>query len=75
MTGYTWAWIAWVVAFVLIEGAALVRARRGQPGATLSEHLRTWLGTTSRARRWHRIVGSVALVAAVAWFVPHILGG
>jgi hypothetical protein len=37
---YTMGWIAWIVFFLGLETAALVRKR---PGATFSEHVWSWL--------------------------------
>lgn len=38
---FTWTWIAWGLAFAVIEGIALYRSA---PGDTLSEHVWVWLG-------------------------------
>lgn len=52
MSGWTWAWIAWGLAFVVIEGIALFNSTRGD---TLSEHAWAWLGVGSYKRRQHTI--------------------
>lgn len=70
-----WAWIVWIVYFVIAEGVALVN-RAG--GDTLSEHVWVWLGYderrvgppkgTQRLRRF-------ATLAFLAWLVVHLLTG
>jgi hypothetical protein len=67
---YSAAWIAWGAAFAVVEARAL---RDGKPGGTLSENLRTVLGTSRGSSGLHRALGSSALVLFAAWFLPHIL--
>ena len=73
MTAYTWAWLAWIAAFLLIEGKALVQKR--DPQATLSAHVWAWFAVKDtrrtgwvRARRW-------GLLAFMAWLTAHFLTG
>jgi hypothetical protein len=73
VSGYTWAWLAWGAAFLVIEAKAIRDGADGKSGGTLSEHLRAWLGTTRKSSRGHRIVGITGLLLLVAWFVPHII--
>lgn len=72
----TWeiGWIVWA-AFTLASFAVLewLTIRRGQ---TLSANLRRWMGVEPR-KPWRHIgiatfVGAV--LAFVAWFIPHIVG-
>lgn len=71
MSGWSVAWILWALAFVVIEGAALVvKDRPGRP-ATLSAHI-WWL--VRGAGLWHHLA-RLALAAGLAWLVPHLLGG
>lgn len=71
-----WLWLAWLAAtlaaFAALETVALLN-RHG--GDTLSERLRRWLGVEPvRARR--RLAAPLfagALLAFLAWFLPHIL--
>ncbi len=64
---FTVAWIAWGVVFVALETWALVSKREG---ATLSEHLRAWLGIRP-VRQW-RIVGASLVIGFCLWFAWHI---
>ncbi|GAB2329242.1 hypothetical protein [Streptomyces variabilis] len=54
MTGWSWAWLAWLAAFAAIEGKALTNK---EPGDTLSEHVRRWFGTAqgTEATAWVRL--------------------
>jgi hypothetical protein len=47
VSGFTWLWIAWGLAFVVIEGVALFNSSRGD---TLSEHVWAWLGVRQPLR-------------------------
>jgi hypothetical protein len=64
-------WLALVaVTFTVLESIALARR---EPGDTLSENTRTWLGTDKKWKTWGALGFVVALVGFVAWFVPHIV--
>lgn len=67
MNGWTKAWIAWGLAFVVIEGLAI---KRGKPGerTTLSANLR-WIVKRRRFTAW---LAGGAFAAFVLWFFPHI---
>lgn len=69
---YTVAWIFMFLWFAVIESAALFDK---DPGDTLSEHLRKWLGTRKDSPIWHRIIGWTVFVGFWVWFIPHILLG
>lgn len=75
MSAYTWAWLAWALAFVIVEGMALFNSRRGD---TLSEHVWAWLGSAHLTRKqptgWTRLRRFVVL-AGLAWVVAHFLTG
>lgn len=66
MTIWTALWIAWGLAFALIEGVALAN---DTPGDTLSEHLRKWFRTDTHLGRSAWLVASGVFFA---WFVVHI---
>lgn len=74
LDGYTIAWLAWLAAFVVIEGKALLNRR---PDDTLSEHVWKWFATADMSRpvtgwvRFRRFV----LLAFLAWLVAHFLTG
>lgn len=67
-----WAgWLAIVaVTFAVLEGVALVRR---EPGDTLSENTRQWLGTDRTWKTWGALGFVATLVGSVVWFIPHIV--
>jgi hypothetical protein len=69
MSGWSWAWIAWLAMFAAVEGAALVNGRRGD---TLSEHVRRWFATEASAETnaWSRL-RRAALLGFMAWLAVH----
>lgn len=79
MTGWTWAWIAWGVYFLIVEGAALYRS---YPGGTLSAHIWLWFGTRRRKpgepvrtpSAWTRL-RRIALIAFMVWLTAHFITG
>jgi flagellar biogenesis protein FliO len=46
---------------------------RREPGDTLSENTRAWLGTDKTWKTWGALGFVIALVGFVVWFVPHIV--
>lgn len=72
VTGYSWAWIAWVVAFLAIElPAALIgRDALGHP-QTLSMNI--WWLIKGRGI-WHH-TARLGLLLFLAWLVTHLLTG
>lgn len=67
MNLFSWLWIAWGLAFLLVEGAALVVKDRPEAPRTLTANVR-WL--VSGAGRWH-VAARVVLVALLAWLPGH----
>lgn len=71
-TAVSWAdalWLAWAALFAILEGNAIANETEGD---TLSERLRTWFRTKTKAGRF----GFTAVVVAlVAWLIPHIILG
>ena len=77
MNNFTWLWIGWIAAFVIIEGIALTNKKDED---TLSEHVWKWTGIGYfgrprpvmtlgiRSRRF-------ALLAFMAWLILHFLTG
>jgi hypothetical protein len=64
-------WLAIVaVTFAVLEAVALIRRGRGD---TLSENLRSWLGTDRTWKTWGAFGFVVALIGFVVWFLPHIV--
>ena len=68
---YTYAWIAWILMFGVIEFAAIQDKRNGD---TLTEHVRAAIGTAG-PREWFHWVGRVGLGVLFAWLVPHFFTG
>lgn len=71
MDGWSVAWLAWVLAFAAIEGAALVRRDRPGRPATLSAHV-WWL---IRGAGWWHHLARVGLVCGLAWLSVHLVSG
>lgn len=69
MSTWTWLWIGWIAAFVVIEAAAVFNDKKED---TLSEHLRRWFSVNTRPGR---TVFLIMFGAFVAWFGLHILTG
>ncbi len=68
MTWYTWAWVAWIIFFVVIEGIALRDRRKGD---TLSEHVWKWFGVGQKG--WWALVRRTALLVGCAVLMKHFL--
>ncbi len=49
MKKYTWLWIIWILAFGVIEYAAI---KNNDSGDTLSEHIWKLIGTNTPGRNW-----------------------
>lgn len=75
MSGYTWAWLAWLAAFGVIEGRALFNKRDGD---TLSEHVWRWFaterGSSGTPSAWQR-TRRFALLAFMGWLTAHFMTG
>ena len=68
---YTWLWIAWLLAFIGIEAAALINKDKGD---TLSEHIWKWFSVKEgdSNRRTFRMV---MLGGFLGWLVVHFMTG
>lgn len=70
---FTALWVAWVVAFAVIEGVAVHKDAVGTAhGASLSSHLRRWFRVDTHLGRTAFLVASGVFFA---WFITHIVGG
>lgn len=67
---YTAGWVAWLLMFVAIEGAALTNRREGD---TLSEHVWRWFSIRRKSSGWR--LRRFSLLAFLAWLVAHLLTG
>lgn len=71
-TKWTWAWVAWGVAFAVIEGAALMDKKEGN---TLSEHLRKWFCTMTESGGLSAHLKKIVPLTFVIWLVGHLYKG
>lgn len=70
---WTRAWYAWITAFFLIEGSALVR---GRPQDTLSDHVWRWFGIPQHAAPAEGVrARRLLLLGFLAWLSGHFLSG
>jgi hypothetical protein len=70
----TKSWLAWLAAFVVLEGKALADKRRGD---TLSEHVWRWFGVKAQdpmPSGWVRF-RRFSLLAGLVWLTLHFLTG
>ncbi|MFF3015832.1 hypothetical protein [Streptomyces sp. NPDC057939] len=77
MTTWSWLWVGWLAAFLVIEGKALFNKTSGD---TLSEHVWKWFSTARTAEHQGQPTGLVrlrrfALLAFMAWLSVHFLTG
>ena len=68
---YTWLWIAWLLAFVGIEAAALINKDKGD---TLSEHIWKWF-SVKEGNSKKRTFRMVMLGGFLGWLVTHFMTG
>ena len=69
MSTPAWAWIAWILTFIVLEGIGLFD---GRPGGTLSEL--TWRTFRVRDRRPTALVWTLraVLLGFLVWLVGHL---
>ena len=71
MNGWTWAWIAWVVAFLAIEIPAIIRKNdSARDPDSLSDHLVKWFHIRTKAGK---ITWSVFILGGALWLWLHVL--
>lgn len=68
VSGYTSAWVVWIIAFVGIEGAALIRKDKGD---TLSEHVWKWFQIGNKPKGWN--FRRLSLLAGTGWLLLHFV--
>ncbi|ROO85564.1 hypothetical protein EDD29_3110 [Actinocorallia herbida] len=69
---FTLSWVIWILAFVLLEGAAL--ARRA-PGDTLSEHVWRWFRVKDPRPTALTWVLRAVLLTGCVWLTGHLAFG
>ena len=65
--GWTVAWLAWGVGFLMIEMPAVFNKRAGD---TLSEHLRSWFALRGKPKGW--LGRRLVLAGFFAWLLVHL---
>lgn len=71
MNGWTWAWIAWVIAFALVEIPAIIRRNNSKDDPdTLSDHLVRFFHIRTG---WGKVAWSVFILGGAAWLWLHVL--
>jgi hypothetical protein len=70
MSGWTVAWIVWIVLFFAIELPAVFNRCKGD---TLSEHVWHWCAVREKSRGYR--LRRTALLVLLAWLVAHFLTG
>jgi hypothetical protein len=71
MDGSTVGWLAWIAAFVVLEGRALITKRQGD---TLSEHVWKWFAIKDKNAKAGQARRAVLLMG-LAWLSAHFLTG
>lgn len=74
MTIWSWLWIGWGVAFVIIEGLAIKNKARGD---TLSEHVWAWFqlkGRKDGKKPW-QVLLRLGFICFWAWITLHFISG
>ena len=69
---FSWAWLVWVVFFLLVEGIAIVRKGRGD---TFSEHWWKVFRTGQKVPTWIKILLAVVQLGAGIWLTGHLTFG
>jgi len=72
ITGWTLAWTAWILFFLVVEAAALIRKA---PGDTFSEHWWSLFRVRERVPLPARIVLLVVQVGFGIWLIGHLAFG
>lgn len=70
MSVWTVLWILWLLAFLVIEGAALANKRCGD---TLSEHVWAWFSVKGKGWGWR--IRRVLLLGFMGWLLVHFMTG
>jgi hypothetical protein len=73
MSGWTIAWLIWIGAFCVIEGAALARKQRND---TLSEHVWRWFKVGGDTRPTPLVwLLRLPLIVGGVWLTMHLTFG
>ncbi len=70
MSGWTVAWIGWLLMFAVIEGVAIIRKEKGD---TLSEHIWKWFRIRDKPQQW--TWRRIALAGFLVWLLVHMVAG
>lgn len=69
---YTILWVVWLLAFGVIEYAAL---KDKEEGRSLSSHIWELIGTNTPGRNWKHWTFRVGLGGFFAWLIVHFYTG
>lgn len=69
---FSWAWVVWIVFFLIVEGIALIRPQRGD---TFSEHWWAVFRVGQRVPKPVKILLAVVQLAFGTWLVGHLTFG
>lgn len=77
MSGYTAAWVVWIVLFLCFEGMAILDQ---DPGDTFTEHFRKWLrlntwSVTTRRQQVSLWITRVIVILFGTWLTLHMAFG
>jgi len=64
---FSWAWVGWLLAFLVIEGLALFNKKKGD---TLSENVWRWFGVKSG-----KSLRTMGLLGFMTWLTIHFVSG
>jgi len=72
VTGFTIAWVVWIVFFLAVEGFALARKDKGD---TFSEHWWALFRVREQTPAWLKAVLTAVQLAFGTWLVGHLAFG
>lgn len=67
---WSYLWLAWLLAFCVIEGIAIFDSQRGN---TLSENVWAWFSIKGKGRAWR--FRRFVLLSFMAWLTVHFVSG
>jgi len=73
MDGWSYAWLAWGLVFLVIEGLALARTAHG--AGTLSANIWRWMGVKDHRYTWWVIARRLLLALALVVLTTHLALG
>lgn len=68
---FSWAWVGWILAFLVIEGLALFNKDKGD---TLSENVWRWFGVKGKPSGKNSL-RTMGLMGFMIWLAIHFVSG